>query len=209
MQLYYSPTSPFARKVHMLVLAAKLPDVELVRASPLTDDAMRVINPLGKIPALVDGDLTLIDSPLICEYLDEKVLALGHPGFMRRNAPDYYLVQRTHALADGILDAAVATVMEGRRQDSERSSHWLRRWHLAITGALEWLEKQQLGDPTQPHIGTLAVVAALGYLDFRLPELRLRRHFPWTFFHVSEFSIAWRMASMPASCERPAAKCTS
>lgn len=178
MQLYHSPTSPFARKVYMLALAAKLPDLELVRANPLADEALRAVNPLGKIPALVDGDLTLIDSPLICEYLDDKSVALGNPGFFRKQSPGYYLVQRTHALADGVLDAAVATVMERRRPDSEQSFHWLRRWHLAITSGLAWIEQQDLGGAAQPHIGTFATVAALGYLDFRLPDMLWRNHHP-------------------------------
>lgn len=178
MQLYYSVTSPFARKVHMLALAAKLPDLELVKANPLTDEALRAVNPLGKVPALVDGDMVLVDSPLISEYLDDKAVALGNSSFFDRGGKAYYAHQSVHALADGILDAAVATVMERRRQDSEKSAHWMRRWHLAITGTLDWLNVQQLGEAANPHIGTFAAVAALGYLDFRLTDLDWRKQRP-------------------------------
>ena len=178
MRLYHSTTSPFARKVYMLALAAQLPGLELVRANPLADEALRAVNPLGKIPALVDGDFTLIDSPLICEYLDDKSVALGNVGFFRKQSASYYLVQRIHALADGVMDAAVATVMERRRQDSEQSFHWLRRWHLAITSGLAWIELQDLGSSAQPHIGTFATIAALGYLDFRLPDIHWRVQYP-------------------------------
>jgi glutathione S-transferase len=198
MQLYHSPTSPFARKVYMLALAARLPDLKLVRANPLADEALRAVNPLGKIPALVDGDLTLIDSPLICEYLDDKSIALGKPGFFHKHSPDYYVVQRTHALADGIMDAAVATVMERRRQDSEQSFHWLRRWQLAITNGLAWIEQQNLGSATQPHIGTFAAIAALGYLDFRLPDMVWRDHYPHlaTWYTAME-SAEWVTVTRP------------
>lgn len=198
MQLYYSPTSPFARKVHMLALAAKLPDLELVRANPLADDTLRAVNPLGKVPALVDGELTLIDSPLICEYLDDKSMALGNPSFFHKQQSDYFLVQRSHALADGVLDAAVATVMERRRQDSEQSSHWLRRWRQAITSGLAWLESQDIGSAAQPHIGTFATVAALGYLDFRLPDLHWRDQNPSLARWYAEMeSIGWVAATQP------------
>ncbi len=198
MQLYYSPTSPFARKVYMLALAAKLPDLELVRANPLADDTLRAVNPLGKVPALVDGELTLIDSPLICEYLDDKSMTLGNPSFFHKQQSDYFFVQRSHALADGILDAAVATVMERRRQDSEQSSHWLRRWHQAITSGLAWLESQDIGSAASPHIGTFATVAALGYLDFRLPDLHWRDQHPSLARWYAEMEpIAWVAATKP------------
>jgi len=198
MQLYYSPTSPFVRKVHMLALVAKLPDLELVRANPLADDTLRAVNPLGKVPALADGELTLIDSPLICEYLDDKSIALGNPSFFHKDQPDYFLIQRTHALADGVLDAAVATVMERRRQDSEQSSHWLRRWHQAITSGLAWLESQDIGNATHPHIGTFATVAALGYLDFRLPNLNWREQNPTLARWYAEIeSVEWVASTQP------------
>ncbi|MCR6652575.1 MAG: glutathione S-transferase N-terminal domain-containing protein [Cellvibrionaceae bacterium] len=198
MQLYYSTTSPFARKVYMLALAAKLPGLELVRANPLADETLRAINPLGKIPALVDGELTLIDSPLICEYLDDKSTALGNPGFFHNHQTDYYLLQRTHALADGVMDAAVATVMERRRADSEQSSHWLKRWHLAIANGLTWLETQDLGSASHPHIGTFATVAALGYLDFRLPDLLWRNDHPTLArWYAGMEAVEWAATTKP------------
>lgn len=198
MQLYHSTTSPFARKVYMLALAAQLPDLELVKANPLADEALRAINPLGKIPALVHGDLVLIDSPLICEYLDDKSVALGKASFFHKQSADYYLVQRTHALADGVMDAAVATVMERRRQDSEQSFHWLRRWHLAITSGLAWIEQQDLGSPGHPHIGTFATVAALGYLDFRLPDIQWRNIHPdLAKWYAGLETVEWATATKP------------
>ncbi len=198
MQLYHSTTSPFARKVYMLALAAQLPGLDLVKANSLADEALRVVNPLGKIPALVDGNLILIDSPLICEYLDDKSVALGKTGFFHKKRPDYYVVQRTHALADGVMDAAVATVMERRRQDSEQSYHWLRRWHLAITSGLSWIEQQELGSAGQPHIGTFATIAALGYLDFRLPDIQWRNtHSNLAKWYAEFEAIEWVAATKP------------
>lgn len=198
MQLFYNLTSPFARKVHMLALAAELPGLELVKTNPIADESLRAINPLGKIPALKDGDLVLIDSPLICEYIDDKVTAAGRPGFLQKNTPVYYHNQKIHALADGILDAAVATIMEKRRQDAEQSAYWLARWRTAITGALAVLEIARLGNPAEAHIGTIAVIAALGYLDFRLPDLNWRAERPDLAQWLAPFAdLPWVRATQP------------
>ena len=102
--------------------------------------ALHEANPLGKVPALVlaNGD-TLFDSPLICEYLDstlegETMIPLAHP--------ERWPVLRFQALADGIMDAAVAIIMERGRKDSEQSEIWLGRWHRAIDRSLQILDDE-------------------------------------------------------------------
>lgn len=173
MQLFYSNTSPYARKVIMLAQATGLEDqIELIRTNPF-DDLHRSINPLGKVPALVDDGLVLFDSPLICEYLNDKAVKLGRPDFLRRNEDGYFNVQRIHAQADGILDAAIAIVFEQRRESSQQSPFWIERWQLAIQTAVETLAIPSLGKAQKPHLGTIATAAALGYLDFRLST------YPW------------------------------
>ena len=179
MKLFYSTTSPFARKVLMVLLVTDLIEkTELVLTNPLEDETLRQTNSLGKIPALVDYNLSLVDSPLICEYLDDLSVQAGNLSLFRKGENDYYHIQLIHAQADGILDAAVAMVYEGRRSDAEKSSYWLERWRKAVTGTLAGLNINDLGDARRPHIGTLAAVAALGYLDFRLPDLAWRTQYP-------------------------------
>ncbi len=198
MQLYYSLASPFARKVQMLALAGDLPDLELVRASPLTEESLRTVNPLGKVPALVDGDRVLIDSPLICEYLDDRLTAQGKRGFLQKNTSAYYHCQQLQAIADGISDAAVATVMERRRPDAEQSTFWMERWHKAMHAALTTLDVRDLGTPAEPHIGTLATIAALGYIDFRLREFNWREPYPALARWLETFKqITWVAATQP------------
>lgn len=199
MQLFYSNTSPYARKVIMLIQATGLEDqVELIRTNPF-DDLHRAINPLGKVPALVDDDgVVLFDSPLICEYLNEKAVKMGRPDLLRRNEEGYFDVQRVHAQADGILDAAVATVFEQRREPSQQSPFWIERWQLTIQAAIETLSLPSLGKAHKIHLGTIATAAALGYLDFRLSE------YPWRtwnsglnrwFSEISE--TPWFMNTIP------------
>ncbi len=176
MQLFYSQTSPFARKCRMV---SRLPGtsmaVEEIAQDPFADDNYRKINPLGKVPALVDGDITLFDSPLICEYLDNKRVGLGGESIFRRDSADYFKAQLCHAHADGIIDAAVSIVME-RRRDTEHSDFWLDRWFTSIETAVRNVQLDTLDTEDKPHIGTVATTAALGYLDFRLADKNWR---PW------------------------------
>jgi len=178
MKLYYSTTSPFARKVNMLSHLCHLEGFERVVVNPMDSDELRKINPLGKVPALADGDLALFDSPLICEYLDDKYVEAGGKSFYHREQADYFPVAIAHAQANGILDAAVSTVMENRRSDAEQSNFWLHRWQTAIEKAVINLPITHLGDATGPNIASVATLAALAYLDFRLEDMPWRQWSP-------------------------------
>ncbi|EGK73539.1 Putative glutathione S-transferase [Methyloversatilis universalis FAM5] len=180
MKLVGSYTSPYVRKTRV-VLAEKKIDCELVIDSPWTDSSgVPDLNPLGKIPVLVlDDDTRLFDSRVIVEYLDgvapnNKLL----PAPARERA----LVKRWEALADGLIDAAVAILLEGRRADGERSEGWIARQQLKIERALAALAAD-LGDDAWCHgtaisLADIAVGCALGYLDFRQPALDWRGAHP-------------------------------
>ncbi len=180
MKLVGSYTSPYVRKTRV-VLAEKKIDCEFVIDSPWTDSSgVPDLNPLGKIPVLVlDDDTRLFDSRVIVEYLDgvapnNKLL----PAPARERA----LVKRWEALADGLIDAAVAILLEGRRADGERSEGWIARQQLKIERALAALAAD-LGDDAWCHgtaisLADIAVGCALGYLDFRQPALDWRGAHP-------------------------------
>lgn len=177
MQLYYSQTSPFARKVRIFLRLSQLIDqCELISTS-FTSDALRSKNPLGKIPALVDGDLNLFDSSLICDYLDDKLIQSSQVSLFKKNTDAYFNVQKTHYLANGILDAAVATVMENKRE-TECSPLWLGRWNEAMVSAITYIDTSQLGDKNTLHIGSITTLSALGYLNFRLPNFEWQKQNP-------------------------------
>ncbi len=199
MKLYLSGTSPFARKCNMLVHLAGLVDhVEFVLTNSLQDEHFRQVNPLGKVPALVDGDLTLFDSPLICEYLDAKSVELGGKSLFEKGKPQYFKVATEHARANGIIDAAVSTVMESRRE-TEHSQFWLDRWQASIKTAIETFDISSLAGSASPNVATVATVAALAYLDFRLPVLPWREWNPgladWS---VDLLEQPWVIATQPS-----------
>ncbi|WP_448206288.1 glutathione S-transferase N-terminal domain-containing protein [Azospirillum sp. sgz302134] len=168
MKLRWSPTSPYVRKVMMVAIECGLEKaVETQKTdawSPETD--LPKDNPLGKVPALVLEDGTaLYDSPVIAEYLD--TLHDG-PRLFPAHGPARWTALRQQALADGICDAAILRRLEANRPDGEKSPNWMERQRRAVARALDVLEAEAatgLGDTLT--VGTLAVLVALGYLDFR------------------------------------------
>jgi glutathione S-transferase len=177
MQLIHSATSPYARKVRMLVIEKGLANrIETVAANPLQDPPdLLAANPLAKVPALViEPGLALFDSPLLCAYLD----SLAEPALIPAAGMDRWRCLRREALADGVVDAAVASVMEGRRVEAQRSPDWLDRWQAAILRGAEALEAEADAIAARFDIGAIATAAALGYLDFRLPHIDWRASAP-------------------------------
>ncbi len=167
MKLYYSPTSPYVRKVTMMAMETGLDDqierIVMTAVGPDTD--VSKANPLGKVPALVrDDGSALYDSPVICEYLDGL-----HSGgkLIPASGEERISVLKLQALADGALDAGVAQIMESRRPDNEQSPGWIARQQKALSQAMDEMEVLVglLGpDVTLAHI---SFCAALGWIDFR------------------------------------------
>lgn len=170
MKLYYSPTSPYSRKVRLLAMHHAL-DVEIVMTNPLENGAaFLAINPLAKVPALVMDGRAIFDSPVIAEYI------LKLAGADRSS--DAYLKQlELQALLDGVTDSAVATVMEGRREDAEQSAMWLARWDSSIDRGLALLETE-IEDLTDWNLASMATACALDYLCFRLPHIVWQAKYP-------------------------------
>ncbi|MCV6584460.1 MAG: glutathione S-transferase [Marinibacterium sp.] len=169
MKLYYSASSPFVRKVMVLLHeTCQLDDVTLVDISvtPVApSDALRAANPLSKVPALdrTDGP-ALYDSRVICAYLDDRAQA----GLYRSGAERWDMMT-LEATADGIMDAALSARYEvGLRPAELQWQDWLEgQWSkMAIgVGTLERLWMAHLAKPL--NIGHIAVGCALGYLDLR------------------------------------------
>lgn len=170
MLLRHSKTSPFVRKVMIVALETGLDSaltLETTNAWAPDTDLPRD-NPLGKVPALVaDGGEHLYDSPVICEYLDS--LHDGARLFPAAGAARWTALRR-QALADGILDASLAVVVETlRRPEPVRWADWVARQQAAITRGLDALEDEAAALAGLSTIGEIAIACALGYLDFRKP----------------------------------------
>jgi glutathione S-transferase len=173
MRLYHSPTSPYVRKVMLLIREAGLTDsVTLVSAAgtPLEPGTLPLMqNPLGKIPVLETPDGSIYDSRVICRYLDAHAGAGAYP-----SGTALWQTLTLEALADGILDAALLLVYETRLRPEElRFAPWTDGQWSKIARALDALESVWIDHLDRPPTGCpdmaqMAVAAALGYLDFRL-----------------------------------------
>lgn len=169
MKLRHSPTSPFVRKVlvlaHEVGVADRLEIVPTDAWSEATDLVSQ--NPLSKVPTLVlDDGAALYDSPVICEYLDD--LHAGEPRLPRDGA-DRWAVLRLEALADGMMESAVAVFIERvRRPEDKRWEAGVLREQATLGRALDHLERSVAELSSEPpHLGAIAVACALGYLDLR------------------------------------------
>ncbi|MBY0532084.1 MAG: glutathione S-transferase family protein [Xanthobacteraceae bacterium] len=173
-----SPPSPFGRKIKIAASILGLSDQIKIETTDTNDpsDSIRKQNPLGKIPALVleDGS-ALFDSPVILEYLD--ALAGGGKIIPREGNPRWGAL-RLHAIADGIMDAALLQVYEKRFRPEE---HWVAKWTgyqaEKVTRALDVLEAAPPPLPPVPDIGHIGLACALGYLDLRF-EGKWRAKYP-------------------------------
>ena len=176
MKLLYSPTSPYARKVRVVVIEKGLAGrVEIVGVDVLgKPETVRGDNPLAKIPTLVlDDGTALFDSPVICEFLDGLAPA---PKLIPEGAARFAVLKR-QALADGIKDAAFNLVMERRRPEAQRSEEWTARWTKAMTHAIGALEAEIAADPPF-DVGWIAALCAIDYVEFRLGDLGLLKPAP-------------------------------
>ena len=190
MKLIYSLTSPYARKVRILLLEKGIDaTVEHVVASPLAEPEKVIpANPLGKIPVLLTNAGALYDSPVICEYLDGLE---GQP-LLPVSGADRWAVLRVQALADGIMDAAFSLVMEQLRPETERSGAWRERWRSAILRATVDAHRDFPRLEDRFDLGQIAMAAALGYLAFRLPDIDWQTDVP-------SLAMWWDEASQRAS----------
>ncbi|MGB3274737.1 MAG: glutathione S-transferase N-terminal domain-containing protein [Castellaniella sp.] len=195
MKLIGSLTSPYVRKVR-IVLAEKKLDYELVLDDPW-GPATQVTahNPLGKVPCLImDENGSLFDSRVIVEYLD-TLSPVGRlippPGRERVE------VKRWEAIADGIMDAAAAAFIEThRRPEAQRNADWVDRQLQKIRASLDYMDLL-LGE--QPYcvgvnlcLADIAVGTALGYLDLRFPDI------DWRADHAHLARLAEKLGARPS-----------
>ncbi len=179
MKLRYSKTSPFVRKVIVVALETGLESrIERIPTDAWAPDTdLPQDNPLCKVPTLIaDDGMHLYDSPVVCEYLD----SLHDGGKLFPPAGETrWTALRRQALADGIMDAALASRTETTMRPAEyRWAPWLDRQGRAIKRAIDALEAEALDLDRQFTIGEITIVCALGYLDFRLPALAWQHGHP-------------------------------
>ena len=174
MKLFYSPTSPFVRKVMATAIAAGVePKIERVTTNPWESPPdLLAQNPLAKVPCLIgDGGLALFDSPVICDY----IASFGDGSLLAAGGPARWTQLKQQALADGIMDAAIIHRNESARPAEEARSKNMARQSQIMAAGLAALEREPPADHVD--LGTITIGCCLGYLDLRFA------HEPWREAH--------------------------
>jgi glutathione S-transferase len=179
MKLIGSITSPYVRKVR-IVLAEKHIGYDFELEGPWNADThVPDYNPLGKVPVLImDDGTSLFDSRVIVEYLDSvNPVSRLIPESNRRRL----MVKRWEALADGVCDAAAAVFLERKRKEAQQSQEWISRQQKKVARGLETASRELADkkwcDGNAYTLADIALGCALGYLVFRFPEIEWRNSF--------------------------------
>jgi glutathione S-transferase len=168
MILRSSPPSPFGRKVKLALGILGLENEVTIEKADPTDisDSLRQQNPLGKIPALIieDGSV-LYDSPVILEYLDAHA---GGGKIIPKDPKARIAALTLQALCDGILDAGILLVYEGRWRPAEMHvQKWIEHQRGKVERAFAVLEAAPPKLDAVPDVGAITLACALGYGDLR------------------------------------------
>lgn len=183
MKLVGAVTSPYVRKVRVVMAEKKL-DYQFVAEDVwAADSTISESNPLGKVPCLVmEGGEALFDSRVIVEYLD-TLSPVGKliPAVGRERAE----VKTWEALADGVLDALILARLEATwpgRTKTQRSQAWIDRQltkvHKSLAAMGHGLAEKSFCAGVHMSLADIAVGCALGYLDFRFPDIDWRGAYP-------------------------------
>lgn len=171
MKLYFNKPSPYARKVRVVAHEKKLMDrLDLHEVDPWADPPdLLAATPLAKVPALLMEDGTLLsESTAICQFFDD--IGQG-PKLVSGEA---WRVMARVGLAQGLIDASFAIVMERRRQAGQQSAEWMARQFRAIERSLPRVDITD----GRFDLGDITLACALAYMDFRLPEMPWRASRP-------------------------------
>jgi glutathione S-transferase len=183
MKLIGSPTSPYVRKV-CIVMAEKKLDYQMVTEDVWSaTTTIQASNPLGKVPCLVlEGGEAVFDSRVIVEYLD-TLSPVGK--LIPVNGRERAEVKTWEALADGLLDAALLARMENvwpHRTTEQKSQAWIQRQLDKISEALRAMSQGLADKPycsgAHLSLSDIAVGCAVGYLDFRFSDIDWRGAYP-------------------------------
>ncbi|MBK6324140.1 glutathione S-transferase N-terminal domain-containing protein [Candidatus Aalborgicola defluviihabitans] len=183
MKLLGSTSSPYVRKVRVVMAEKKLDYTFVSEDVWSADTTISESNPLGKVPCLImEGAEALFDSRVIVEYLD-TLSPVGKliPPVGRERAE----IKTWEALADGLMDAAILARLEATwigRTKAQRSQAWIDRQLVKVNATVKAMS-HGLGDKSfcggvHFSLADVAVGCALGYLDFRFPQIDWRTEYP-------------------------------
>lgn len=180
MKLIASLTSPYARKIRVVLMEKRI-EVDLVEENVwAADTKVGLHNPLTKVPVLLlDDGTSLYDSRVIAEFLD-GVTPVSR--LIPEGGRDRAMVKRLEALGDGITDAGIAIFLERKRDSAMQGKDWIARQLGKVESGISAVARE-LGDRKfcqgeNMTLGDISVACGLLWLEFRMPEIKWRETYP-------------------------------
>ena len=179
MKLVGSLTSPYVRKIRVLLAEKELAYDFIEESAWTATTTVPRYNPLNKVPALVmdDGE-SIYDSAVISEYVD----AISGGGMIPAEPAERARTRRDEALGDGIADAGITMFLERKREAARQDPAWIARQGDKVNAGIAALAatlgtRPYLGGQ-QPNVADIACACALFWVEFRMPEVRWRDTHP-------------------------------
>lgn len=172
MKLLYQTHSPYARKVLVLALEKQITDnLEVIHmeTSPMDRNAeVFALNPLGKVPVLIDEDEVILESSVICEYLDKKY---SQYKMIPDNYKEYLSTKKLEALSTGIADAGILARWEiTRRPETKRYQPFLNGQLLKLSESFDYIENN-ITLNEEITLGKIALAVTVSWLEYsKLPS---------------------------------------
>lgn len=182
MKLFYTKSSPYANCVRMLITEIGIQDsIEMVEAHPFNnEDEFLAANPLGKVPCLVDSGESIVDSEVICDYLDANTTG----GELFNLIYADWRLKSLYSVCSGLMDTLVSRRIEFMRdKDGIKSEFWWQRYDDSIKRVLSYIQDKLVLVPADFSILHINLMSCLYYLDFRHEDIDWRTQYP----QLSEF----------------------
>jgi glutathione S-transferase len=179
MKLIGSKTSPYVRKVRVLLAETRLAHDFVEESAWTADTKVPNYNPLNKVPALqLDDGESIYDSAVIAEYLD----AISGGAYLPKSPAERAKVKRDEALGDGIADAGITAFLERKRDAARQDAAWIARQLDKVNAGIASVSKTLGTRPylggAQVNLGDIACACGLFWAEFRMPELAWREKYP-------------------------------
>lgn len=175
MKLLYTPRSPYARKVRVVAIEKGI-ELELVSEDLINKSPGLVkANPLGKIPTLIlDNGQTIFDSPVICAYLDHLKIK---PALIPNDPHNRIAILTLAAAADGLMDVTVAMFMEKVRHPKDFNAAFIAANEATVKSSFVYFD-ERVEQLKGLSIASIGLASAIGYLNFRMPQLWQSTDYP-------------------------------
>jgi len=177
MRLIGSPTSPFVRKVRVLLIEKGFDDIEVENVNAFEDPKeLLAHNPMSRVPVMVlTNGVAFYDSKLIVDYIETTMQG---PKFIPDAGASRWFVLQAQAHADTMIDVAIRAMLERKRPAEKQMKEKIIRDEIAVARGIVAAAKIVKGMEPQLNLGHIAIACALGYIDFRLSHIKWRDRHP-------------------------------